>query len=54
MEEDHAWSDSIEDGHRYAREEDAYQAAERAKVSAAKSGDWFPKIRVVSFPGGGR
>lgn len=49
MESDHkAWSDSVEDGHRFDKREDADQAAAQAQARV-KSAEWFPRIKVVSF-----
>jgi hypothetical protein len=53
MEEAHRWSDSIDQGKRYATEEEAHRAAEQARASAALSEDWYPRIKVVKFGGRG-
>jgi hypothetical protein len=49
MEEDRKWSDSTRRAHRFTTEREADLAASRARASAAKSEDWFPKIKVVGF-----
>jgi hypothetical protein len=49
LEEDRKWSDSTDRAQRFTTEREADLAASRARASAAKSEDWFPKIRVVVF-----
>jgi hypothetical protein len=49
IESDHQWSDSIQRGQKFTTEREADLAASRARASAARAEDWFPKIRVVGF-----
>jgi hypothetical protein len=49
MEADRKWSETIERGQKFTTEREADLAASRARASAAKSTDWFPKIKVVGF-----
>jgi hypothetical protein len=52
LQSDHRWSDCMSDGLAFATVREADQTAARAKASV-KSGEWHPRIKVISFKGDG-
>lgn len=49
LQSDHKWSDCKSDGKVFATEAEAVSAAISARTNAAKTSDWFPKIKVIVF-----